>query len=360
MSLSTEQKTKVVKWYWATRSIISTQRKFRRYFETTHAPCARSILRLQEKFLAEGSVLNQCKGRSGRKRSKRTPESISKAKTIIEKTPSKSIRKLAQELGTSHTTVRQILTKDLKLSPYKVTMHHALNEGDKEQRMTYARWLKEKTDADPEFLNHVWFSDEAHFHLNGAVNAQNSRVWTSELPDMVLESPLHSPKVTAWCAMTANGLIGPFFFEASNGTTVTVNKTRYVSMLERFWHALEDDPEIDTENMWFQQDGAPPHTSRIALIWLQDHLGGRVLSRKTENPWPAHSPDLTPLDFYLWGYLKSKVYATAPKTLPDLKKAIRRVARGITRETCSRVIAEVAKRAELCLQRNGGHIEHVL
>ena len=58
-------------------------------------------------------------------------------------------------------------------------MHHALNEGDKDQRMTYARWLKEKTDADPEFLNHVWFSDEAHFYLNGAVNTQNCRVWAS-------------------------------------------------------------------------------------------------------------------------------------------------------------------------------------
>ena len=67
-----------------------------------------------------------------------------------------------------------------------------------------------------------------------------------------------------------------------------------------------------------------------------------------------------PLDFYLWGFMKSQGYVKSPESLPDLKKAIRQVARGITPETCARVIAEVATRTDLCILRNGGHIEHVL
>ena len=152
MLLSTEEKIKVVRWYWETQSIIATQRKFRSHFRTKHAPCAKSILRLQEKFLADGTVSNQRKGSSGRKRSKRTPEGISKVKDLISNTPSKSIRKLAKEAGTSHTTVRQILRKDLKFYPYRMNMHQMLSDGDKEQRMTFSSWLKEKTDADPELL----------------------------------------------------------------------------------------------------------------------------------------------------------------------------------------------------------------
>ena len=40
--------------------------------------------------------------------------------------------------------------------------------------------------------------------------------------------------------------------------------------------------------------------------------------------WPPRSPDLNPCDFFLWGYLKSKVYEPLPKTLDDLKANIER------------------------------------
>ena len=91
------------------------------------------------------------------------PEGVAAVKSIISTTPSKSIRKLAQAVGTSHTTVRQILRKDLKLHPFKITTHQTLYEGDKEQRLAFSNWLKEQTDDDPDFLNRIIFSDEAHF-----------------------------------------------------------------------------------------------------------------------------------------------------------------------------------------------------
>ena len=38
--------------------------------------------------------------------------------------------------------------------------------------------------------------------------------------------------------------------------------------------------------------------------------------------WPPYSPDLNPLDFFFWSYLKDKVYKNNPKTLCELKNAI--------------------------------------
>ena len=38
--------------------------------------------------------------------------------------------------------------------------------------------------------------------------------------------------------------------------------------------------------------------------------------------WPARSPDLSPLDFWLWGYLKNKVYVNEVTTLDQLRQAI--------------------------------------
>jgi hypothetical protein len=74
-------------------------------------------------------------------------------------------------------------------------------------------------------------SDETHFHLSGTVNKQNFHYWAAENPQELHQRPLHSPRVTVWCAFTEFGMWGPYFFE-ENGLTVTSN--RYCHMIETF------------------------------------------------------------------------------------------------------------------------------
>ena len=68
-------------------------------------------------------------------------------------------------------------------------------------------------------------TDEAHLQLDGYANKQNCRYWASENPLNLHEQPLHSQKVTVWCAISTSGIIGPYFFEENN-QTVTVNSDR--------------------------------------------------------------------------------------------------------------------------------------
>ena len=72
------------------------------------------------------------------------------------------------------------------------------------------------------------------------------------------------------------------------------------------------------------------------------------------------SPDLSPLDFYLWGFLKSRVYKDNPQSIPELKQAIVDSTRRIPREQVIKVIDNFVKRVKTCRQRGGAHIEHVL
>jgi hypothetical protein len=67
--------------------------------------------------------------------------------------------------------------------------------------------------------------------------------------------------------------------------------------------------------------------------------GDRLISRRTDFPWPPYSPNLNPTDYFLWGYLKEKVYANNPQTLAVLKENIRREIRNIPRDMIVRVIA---------------------
>ena len=52
---------------------------------------------------------------------------------------------------------------------------------------------------------------------------------------------------------------------------------------------------------------------------FEDHWSGQCRHIK----WPAHSPDLTPLDFYLWGKLKQEMYQKMLMTTEDMKDHIK-------------------------------------
>ncbi|GFY07270.1 uncharacterized protein TNCV_5084571 [Trichonephila clavipes] len=89
-------------------------------------------------------------------------------------------------------------------------------------------------------------------------------------------------------------------------------------------------PELnnhDVQELWFQQDGATCRTARATIDLLKDTFGDRLISRFGPVNWPPRSCDLTPLDYFLWGYVKSLVYADKPQTLDHLEDNIRRYCR---------------------------------
>lgn len=113
--------------------------------------------------------------------------------------------------------------------------------------------------------------------------------------------------------------------------TVTVNSDRYYAMLQNFLRPKVDDIVYThkAENLWFQRDGASAHTSRCSLEIIKDMFSGHVVSFQGDIEWHPRSPDLTPCDFFLWGYLKSKVFQICPQIL----KLLRNNKRGCCRST---------------------------
>ncbi|GFW19177.1 transposable element Tc3 transposase [Trichonephila clavipes] len=88
----------------------------------------------------------------------------------------------------------------------------------------------------------------------------------------------------------------------------------------------------------FQQDDATCHTARTTIDLLKDTLGDRLISRFGPVNWPSRSCDFTPLDYFLWGYVKSLVYADKPQTLDHLEDNIRRVIADIRSQMLEKVI----------------------
>ena len=154
------------------------------------------------------------------------------------------------------------------------------------------------------------------------MNSKNNVYWGTSPPVEVAERLLHSCMITAWVAISSRGIIAPFFFER-NGVTVTVNSERYVEVLDKFWIELQRRFNSTLNRQWFQQDGATPHTANVSIEWLKQHFEERIVSRRCQIEWPPYSPDLSPRDFYMWGYLKNKVYEEKPRDLNQLKEKIK-------------------------------------
>ncbi|GFX18375.1 transposable element Tc3 transposase [Trichonephila clavipes] len=95
-----------------------------------------------------------------------------------------------------------------------------------EMDLRFVEWARNEIAVVPDFHKRILFSDEAHFWLNGYVNKQNCRIWSEANPQVYVETPLHPEKMTVWCALWADGIIGPYF-KNDEGHNVTVNGDRY-------------------------------------------------------------------------------------------------------------------------------------
>lgn len=118
--------------------------------------------------------------------------------------------------------------------------------------------------------------------------------------------------------------------------------------------------EMNLDNVWFQQDGATAHTSRVSMGVLRAAFPERLISLRGDVNWPARSPDLAPPDFFLWGYLKSLVYQNRPNTLDDLRNNIRAVIDNIPVDMLERVIQNFRNRLNQCIDNGGRHLQDIV
>ena len=149
-------------------------------------------------------------------------------------------------------------------------------------------------------------------------------------------------------------MIGPFFFDGN------VDADSYLKLLEEdFYPAFSS--YTNQSDLLLMQDGAPPHWAQRVRDWLNHKLPHRWIGRggpqDSNMPWPARSPDITPMDYFVWGFIKSKVYTRNYQNLEDLKTAITSAFQLITDEMISNTLKNLERRLKLLIQNGGQHIE---
>ena len=347
-----QQKAFCVHEFAKTNAIITVQRAFRAEFGID--PPRRASIRRWVRLFKESGCL--CKGKSpGRPRV--SEEHVERIHDAFQRSPRKSTREASRELAIPQTTVWRVLKSRLHMKPYKLSLVQALNNDDKKMRRAFCESMLEMVEDDETMFSRLIFSDEATFHLSGAVNRHNVRIWGKDHPHETVEHQRDSPKVNVFCAVSQDRVYGPFFFEGN-----TVTGQAYLEMLQNWLFTLL---QADSNDFIFQQDGAPPHWHLGVRAFLNENMPQRWIGRRGAKDlalcaWPARSPDLTVCDFFLWGYVKDKVYVPPlPANIDDMKARITAAIKTVDRDILRRVWDEFSYRLDVVRAAAGGHIEHL-
>jgi transposase len=311
-----------------------------------------------KKTLDRFVTLHSIKNKVGSGRPK-TATSLEKRQEIMEQiveTPKISTSQLALNHDVSITSIRRVLRKE-KAHPYKVQLIHELTEDDPDKRMEFCEILQNQITNNPAMLRNILFSDEATFCLNGSVNRHNLRYWSTENPHWCEELHTQYPKkVNVWLGVIGNIKVGPFFIDG------ILTSQRYLELLQNeiIPHLRNIFNEVEWNNIWFQQDGAPPHYGAEVRTYLDRTFPQRWIGRRGSIEWPPRSPDLQILDFSIWGHLKSKVYVNRPQNLEDLRRKISEEVQNITEEHLENCLRAFMDRLGHCQAVQGLQFEHLL
>lgn len=270
--------------------------------------------------------------------------------------PTLSTRRIGRIFDVPHTKVWR-LWKRYGLHPYHYRKVQGLLPRDNFSRIVFCQRSNELLLHDPQLISKILWMDEAQFTRAGIINSKNYHHWSDQNPRLARESSFqYEFSVNMWAGVLNNRLIGPV--EIPN----RLNGDNYLEFLQTL-HYLDcfDDVPLETlRTHWIQHDGAPAHFAARVRQYLNENFPGRWIGRGSPTlAWPARSPDLTPLDFHVWGTLKERVYSKPVATREHLLQRIQEEAENM-RATHVNLNREIRTRLNVCLENEGGHFENKL
>jgi transposase len=264
--------------------------------------------------------------------SKYTGEDGASTRLIAEKVRERYTTK-EKQFSISSSTIHNILTKDLKLTPRKAKNTFLLTKKNKESRVEFAKYIKDKGIKG----ENIFFTDESRFLLSSPLNPITNQIRFSEEdtkklkegdPDIYekLHRPL--PKYSQGF-MVAGGIsyYGP-------GELIFCVGTMDTKCYKRTLNYYKDDINRLHPMLYFQQDNAACHTSKESMEFIKNEEN---FIRVLEN-WPPNSPDLSPIET-VWAILKERISRIQFKTLDEMKEGLIKLWNRIPVKLCRKLVS---------------------
>lgn len=334
------------------KSITLALRWYAERYPQRQIPSAGVFTRMVENLKSEGSYKKRIPGRPQQ-------NNLDFELSILiyfEAFPETSSRVVANEVGTSHTRVLKVLRKYGYKCYRDGRLVQALHPLDPERRLHFCQTMQTEIAQNPNFLDRIIWSDETNFSNNGMYNRRNNHYWSTENPFRVRETNNQIRfSFNCWCGIMKNRVVLVHLYEGH------LNTEKYVEILQLLWNNLTDTfSEEELRNIIFQQDGAPAHNSRVSTNQINTFFQSWI-GTDGNIKWPARSPDLTPLDFFLWGHVKNLVYKRYYGSVEELKTEVQNIILNIHHNSILKATRnEFSRRIRLCIRENGSHFEQFI
>ena len=280
---------------------------------------------------------------------RRSQDFIDSLEELVEEDPSQSTRTLAAKLNVGATTIRQALKEDLRCKSYRLKVRQMLSDTMRTKRVERCSLLL--TSLKRSAAGRIrFFSDEKIFCVDAKVNRQNDR-WIAQDPEdvPVIGRTKHPASIHVLMVISSEGhVMPPHFFQKGQNVNTAVYLNVLRDVIKPWMVEMADgNPYV------FQQDGAPAHTSHLVQNWLEDNVD----MFWSKHFWPPNSPDLNPLDFYLWSVIERESNKRSHNNVDSLRAAIEEAAATIPADHVINACRRFRSRLEAVVEADGGWIE---
>jgi [histone H3]-lysine36 N-dimethyltransferase SETMAR len=311
------------------------------------APSYPTVARWISKFQGGSHQLSD-EGRSGRPSDVTTPEAVGKIRDLLAADARLTISMLSHATGISEKSVHRILHEKLVMKKICARwVPHLLTEEEKNVRVHHARGL---LNAIQHRLADIVTGDESWFYYHQTPSKHLNMVWLQDgepRPEICRPS-FRSRKRMLSIFINSRGPVAVDVLPEQE--TITGNYYAQVVLPKVFAGVKEQRPLLGTTRTLLHHDNASPHKTKQVQEVLQKN-------KVTVVPHPPYSPDLAPLDFWLFPKIKESLSGRSFHRVQDLARAVNSQLRSIPQQEYRSVFQKWNQRLQTCIQVNGGYVE---
>jgi hypothetical protein len=330
-------------------NVSAALRMYKELYPNERKPSHNTMLRAWHSLLEFGQFYTPSHARGY---AKQLPELHDDVVKYFKEHPHSSTREVARHFQASQYSVWSIITSIMR--PFHKQKVQELSDNNRQPRVSFCEWLLGNPDAN------ILFTDECLFTRIGAFNTHNEHYWSYVTPKLSKRKPKHHQirfSLTVWAGVFNDNIIGPYFVEER-----LTRESYLVILREMLPNIMNEVPLAYLQSLYFQLNVVPPQELRAVRAYLSDEFGARWIGCGGPVPWPPRSPDLTPVNFYLWNEIRHRVYVSEPTSVGDLRNRIIDAFEDVKAQK-NRLISlkkNLRKRAHVCISERGGEFEKLL